>query len=125
MYIKLLLGLSGIIMMLQGAFFYIFSEMFTFFMFPEANDQAIEVGRTLLELISGALILTGILLFLSRKNVTSASKRILFGSSLGFAIIFFLQLKIVVLGDAVIFLPVLVLWALLAIISFYISYKSY
>ena len=125
MYIKLLLGISGIIMMLQGASFYIFSEMFTFFMFPEANDQAIEVGQTLLELTSGALILTGILLFLSRKNVTSASKRILFGSSFGFALIFFLQLKILVFGDAVIFLPVLFLWALLSFFSFYISYKSY
>ncbi len=124
MYIKLILTIAGIVMMIQGIVFYSFSEPLTVYMFPDVNDQAIQVGSTLRQLMAGGSIFIGIILFLSRKNVTSASRRILFGSSLGFFLIFLIQLKIIIYQEAVIFFPILILWALLSIISFYSSYKS-
>ena len=125
MYIKLLLTFSGIMMLLQGLAFYFFSENLTVFMFPEANDQALEVGLTLRQFMAGGSIFIGLILFLSRKNVTSASRRVLFGSSIGFSIIFLTQLKVLIFQEAVIFLPILILSALLAISSFFVAYRSY
>ena len=125
MAIKLLLSISGIIMILQGLCCYFFSEELALIIYPNSSHEAIKSGTILLELMSGSSIFIGIVLYLSRKNVASAARRVLLGSSFGYIIIFLILLKILIISEIIVFLPTLILWGLLAFSSFYISRKKY
>ena len=113
------LTIIGLVMFLQGLSFYFFAEAITVSMFPTSGDEAIEVGVVLRELIAVGSMFIGIILFLARTNVTSAAKRILFGSSIGFSLVVVILIHISLSNDFV-SIPILplIIFAIFAIVSF-------
>lgn len=113
------LTIIGLVMFLQGLSFYFFAEAITVSMFPTSGDEAIEVGVVLRELIAAGSMFIGIILFLARTNVTSAAKRILFGSSIGFSLVVVILIHISLSNDFV-SIPILplIIFAIFAIVSF-------
>ena len=116
---KGVLTVIGLVMFLQGLSFYFFAEAITVSMFPTSGDEAIEVGVVLRELIAAGSMFIGIILFLARTNVTSAAKRILFGSSIGFSLVVVILIHISLSNDFV-SIPILplIIFAIFAIVSF-------
>ena len=116
---KIALTVIGLVMFLQGLSFYFFAEAITVSMFPTSGDEAIEVGVVLRELIAAGSMFIGIILFLARTNVTSAAKRILFGSSIGFSLVVVILIHISLSNDFV-SIPILplIIFAIFAIVSF-------
>ena len=116
---KGVLTVIGLVMFLQGLSFYFFAEAITVAMFPTSGDEAIEVGVVLRELIAAGSMFIGIILFLARTNVTSAAKRILFGSSIGFSLVVVILIHISLSNDFV-SIPILplIIFAIFAIVSF-------
>ncbi len=116
---KTTLTVIGIVMIIQGLVFYGFSVSITQNMFPEAGSEAVEVGAIMRQLLAAGSLFIGIILFLARTNVTSAAKRILFGSSIGFTLILAVLIHIAVTHDSV-SVPVtpLILFAIFAVVSF-------
>jgi hypothetical protein len=98
---KITLTIIGLVMIVQGIVFYSFSEEITSNMFPHANSEALKVGHVLRQLLAAGSLFIGIILFLARTNVTSAAKRILFGASVGFAIIVITLVVISIFQDDV------------------------
>jgi len=78
------------------------------------------------QIISGIFLFVGILLLVARRNVTSAARRILFGSSIGFFIIISIQVKLYFIENIIIYWPIFIIFSVLCILSFYVSYlKKY
>ena len=109
-------------MLLLGIVFLIFPEFISLKMFPEANEKQIHIAVVHRQIMAGGCLFIGILLLLARRNVTSAAQRILFGSSIGFFILLFIQIKLIFSGDSNIYWPVIIIFSVLAILSFYVSY---
>ena len=122
MTIRALLTISSITMILLGLLFLSFPEYISVKMFPEASEEQIHIAIVHRQIMSGGCFFIGILLLLARKNVTSAAKRILFGSSIGFFILLSFQIKLIVSGDSNVYWPVIIVFSVLAILSFYVSY---
>ena len=117
---KVILTVIGSVMFLQGLAFYFFSIPITRDMFPSAGVEAIEVGSVLREILAAGSMFIGIILFLSRTNVTSSAKRILFGASIGFSILLAILTHIALTNDAVTipFTP-FIIFAIFAILAFF------
>ena len=98
---KITLTIIGLVMFVQGVFFYFYAIPITQNMFPTAGPEALEVGRILREILAGGSMFIGIILFLARTNVTSAAKRILFGASIGFSVILVILIRISISHDTV------------------------
>ena len=122
MTVRALLTYSSITMLLLGLVFLIFPEFISLKMFPEANEKQIHIAVVHRQIMAGGCLFIGILLLLARRNVTSAAQRILFGSSIGFFILLFIQIKLIFSGDSNIYWPVIIIFSVLAILSFYVSY---
>ena len=122
MTVRALLTISSLTMILLGLIFLIFPEFVSLKMFPEANEEQIHIAIVHRQIMSGGMFFIGILLLLARKNVTSAAKRILFGSSIGFCIVLSIQIKLFFSGDSNFYWPVVIIFSVLAILSFYVSY---
>ncbi len=122
MTVRALLTISSFTMLLLGLVFLIFQEFISLKMFPEANEKQIHIAIVHRQIMAGGCLFIGILLLLARRNVTSAAKRILFGSSIGFFILFLIQIKLIFSGDSKIYWPVMIIFSVLAILSFYVSY---
>ena len=116
---KVILTVIGSVMILQGIAFYFFSIPITQNMFPDAGDEAINVGAVLREILAAGSLFIGIILFLSRTNVTSSAKRILFGASIGFSILLAILTHIAFTNEAV-SIPItpFIIFAIFAIIAF-------
>ena len=82
MTVRALLTISSLIMILLGLIFLIFPEFVSLKMFPEANEKQIHIAIVHRQIMAGGCFFIGILLLLARRNVTSAAKRILLGSSM-------------------------------------------
>ena len=117
---KGILTVMGSVMFLQGLAFYFFSIPITQNMFPGVGDEAIEVGSILREILAAGSMFIGIILFLSRTNVTSSAKRILFGASIGFGILLAILTHIALTYDTV-SIPItpFIIFACFAVISFF------
>jgi len=116
---KTVLTVIGIAMIVQGITFYLYSVPITQNMFPNVKSEAIEVGEIMRQLLGAGSLFIGIILFLARTNVTSAAKRILFGSSIGFSIIVAVLVHVAITHDSVsIPLFPLILFGIFAVISF-------
>ena len=63
--------------------------------------------------MGGGSLFIGILLILAHRNVTSAAKRILFGTSIGFYILILIQLKQMIFDKNVVFWPVFITFFIL------------
>ena len=122
MTVRALLTISSITMLLLGLVFLIFPEFVSLKMFPEANEKQIHIAIVHRQIMAGGCLFIGILLLLARRNVTSAAKRILFGSSLGFFILLSIQIKLFFSGDSNFYWPIVIIFCVLAILSFYVSY---
>ena len=117
---KVILTVIGSVMILQGLAFYFFSMPITQNMFPDAGDEAIKVGAVLREILAAGSLFIGIILFLSRTNVTSSAKRILFGASIGFSILLAILTHIALTNEAV-SIPIapFIIFAFFAVLSFF------
>ena len=105
MTVRALLTYSSITMLLLGLVFLIFPEFISLKMFPEANEKQIHIAVVHRQIMAGGCLFIGILLLLARRNVTSAAKRILFGSSIGFFILLLIQIRLIFSGDSNIYWP--------------------
>ena len=116
---KIILTIIGLIMIIQGAIFYVYSIPITQDMFPSAGVEAVEVGAVMRKLLAGGSIFIGIILFLARTNVASVAKRILFGASIGFSILLILMVHISLTNDTV-NIPVapMIVFAIFSTVSF-------
>ncbi|MDC0196324.1 hypothetical protein OAJ93_01820 [Gammaproteobacteria bacterium] len=117
---KAILTVIGSVMFLQGLAFYFFSIPITQNMFPDAGNEAIKVGSVHRELLAAGSMFIGIILFLSRTNVTSSAKRILFGASIGFSVLLAILAHISYTNDTV-SIPIapFIIFAIFAIIAFF------
>ena len=126
MTIRGLLFLSGLIMIVLGLSFLVFPEIISKNIFQEANDGEIKIAAIHRQLMGGGSLFIGVLLLLAHRNVTSAAKRILFGTSLGFFIINLIQIKQMIFDKNNIFWPVFLIFLILGILSLYVSkYKKH
>ena len=105
MTIRGLLFLSGLTMIVLGISFLFFPELISKNIFQEANENEIKIASIHRQLMGGGSLFIGILLLLAHRNITSAAKRILFGTSLGFYILILIQIKQMIFDKSDIFWP--------------------
>ena len=122
MTIRGLLFLSGLTMIVLGLSFLVFPEFISKNIFQEANENEIKIASIHRQLMGGGSLFIGILLLLAHRNVTSAAKRILFGTSLGFYILILIQIKQMIFDKSDIFWQVFLIFFILGNLSLYVSY---
>jgi len=122
MTVRTLLTLSSFVMFLASLTFLIYPDYITLQIYPEASKTELQIAIIHRQMISGFCFFIGILIFLARKNVSSAAKRILFGTSLGFLILAFFEIKFFLFDNVSIYWPITLTFFTLGILSFYVSY---
>ena len=122
MTVRGILFLSSLTMLVLGLTFLFFPGLISMQIFPQAGEEEIRIATIHRELIGGGSFFTGILLMLAQRNVTSAAKRILFGTSIGFYILIIIQLKQMIFDNNIIFWPVFMIFLILGTLSLYVSY---
>ena len=122
MTVRGILFLSSLTMLFLGLCFLVFPDFISRQIFPHASDDVIRIATIHRELMGGGSLFIGILLILAHRNVTSAAKRILFGTSIGFYILIIIQLKQMIFDKNVIFWPVFIIFLILGTLSLYVSY---
>ena len=122
MTVRGILFLSSLTMLILGLTFLFFPDFISIKIFPQASEKEIKIATIHRELMGGGSLFIGILLLLAHRNVTSAAKRILFGTSIGFYILIIIQLKQMIFDKNVIFWPVFIIFFILGTLSFYVSY---
>ena len=122
MTVRGILFLSSLTMLILGLTFLFFPDFISMKIFPEASEKEIGIATIHRELMGGGSLFIGILLILAHRNVTSAAKRILFGTSIGFYILIIIQLKQMIFDKNVIFWPVFTIFFILGTLSLYVSY---
>ena len=126
MTVRGLLSISSFAMLIMGIVFLLFPEYIKFNEIQDPSEKEKLIAIVNKQIISGIFLFVGILLLVARRNVTSAARRILFGSSIGFFIIISIQLKLYFIENIVIYWPTFVIFSVLCILSFYVSYlKKY
>ena len=126
MTVRGLLSISSLTMLFLGIVFLLFPEYISFneIQNPSENEKLISIVNK--QIISGIFLFVGILLLVARRNVTSAARRILLGSSIGFFIIISIQVKLYFIENIIIYWPIFIIFSVLCILSFYVSYlKKY
>ena len=122
MTVRGILFLSSLTMLILGLTFLFFPDFISMKIFPQASEKEIRIATIHRELMGGGSLFIGILLILAHRNVTSAAKRILFGTSIGFYIILIIQLKQIIFDQNIVFWPVFVIFFILGTLSLYVSY---
>ena len=122
MTVRGILFLSSLTMLILGLSFLVFPDFISMKIFPQASENEIRIATLHRQLMGGGSLFIGILLMLAHRNVTSAAKRILFGSSLGFSILVLIQLKQIIFDQNDIFWPVFIIFLILGTLSLYVSY---
>ena len=122
MTVRGILFLSSLTMLILGLTFLLFPDFISMKIFPQASEKEIRIATVHRELMGGGSLFIGILLILAHRNVTSAAKRILFGTSIGFYIYMLIQLKQVIFDKNIIFWPVFIIFFILGTLSLYVSY---
>ena len=122
MTVRGILFLSSLTMLILGLTFLFFPDFISMKIFPQASEKEISIATIHRELMGGGSLFIGILLVLAHRNVTSAAKRILFGTSIGFYILIIIQLKQMIVDKNVIFWPVFIIFFILGTLSLYVSY---
>ena len=126
MTVRGLLSISSLTMLFMGIVFLIFPEYVTFNEIQNPSEKEKFIAIINKQIISGIFLFVGILLLVARRNVTSAARRILFGSSIGFFIIISIQVKLYFIENIIIYWPIFIIFSVLCIFSFYVSYlKKY
>tara|TARA_B100000424_G_C22860372_1_gene458569 strand:- start:170 stop:550 length:381 start_codon:yes stop_codon:yes gene_type:complete len=122
MTVRGILFLSSLTMLILGLAFLFFPDFISMKIFPQASEKEIRIATIHRELMGGGSLFIGILLILAHRNVTSAAKRILFGTSIGFYILILIQLKQMIFDKDVVFWPVFIIFFILGTLSLYVSY---
>ena len=122
MTVRGILFLSSLTMLVLGLTFLFFPALISMQIFPQANEKEIRIATIHRELLGGSSFFIGILLMLAHRNVTSAAKRILFGTSIGFCTLIIIHLKQMIFDNNIIFWPVFIIFLILATLSLYVSY---
>ena len=122
MTVRGILFLSSLTMLILGLTFLFFPDFISMKIFPQVSEKEIRIATIHRELMGGGSLFIGILLILAHRNVTSAAKRILFGTSIGFYILLIIQLKQIIFDKNVVFWPVFVIFFILGTLSLYVSY---
>ena len=122
MTVRGILFLSSLNMLILGLAFLFFPDFISMKIFPQASEKEIRIATIHRELMGGGSFFIGILLILAHRNVTSAAKRILFGTSIGFYIIILIQLKQMIFDINGVFWPVFITFFILGTLSIYVSY---
>ena len=126
MTVRGLLSVSSLTMLFMGIVFLLFPEYVTFNEIQDPSEKERFIAIVNKQIISSIFLFVGILLLVARRNVTSAAKRILFGSSIGFFIIISIQVKLYFIENIIIYWPIFIIFSVLSILSFYVSYlKKY
>ena len=126
MTVRGLLSISSLTMLFMGIVFLLFPEYVTFNEIQNPSEKEKFIAIINKQIISGIFLFVGILLLVARRNVTSAARRILFGSSIGFFIIISIQVKLYFIENIIIYWPIFIIFSILCILSFYVSYlKKY
>ena len=126
MTVRGLLSISSLTMLFMGIIFLIFPEYLPFNEIQDPSEKEKLITIVNKQIIAGIFLFVGILLLIARRNITSAARRILFGSSIGFFIIISIQVKLYFIENIIIYWPIFIIFSLLSILSFYISYlKKY
>ena len=126
MTVRGLLSISSLTMLFLGIVFLLFPEYLTFNEIQNPSEKEKFIAIINKQIISGIFLFVGILLLVARRNVTSAARRILFGSSIGFFIIISIQVKLYFIENIIIYWPIFIIFSVLCILSFYVSYlKKY
>ena len=126
MTVRGLLSISSLTMLFMGIVLLIFPEYVTFNEIQNPSEKEKFIAIINKQIISGIFLFVGILLLVARRNVTSAARRILFGSSIGFFIIISIQVKLYFIENIIIYWPIFIIFSVLCILSFYVSYlKKY
>ena len=122
MTVRGILFLSSLTMLILGLTFLFFPDFISMKIFPQASEKEIRIATIHRELMGGGSLFIGILLMLAHRNVTSAAKRILFGTSIGFYIFIIIQLKQMIFDKNLVFWPVFITFFILGTLSLYVSY---
>ena len=122
MTIRGILFLSSLTMLVLGLTFLFFPDLISMKIFPQASEKEIRIATIHRELMGGGSLFIGILLLLAHRNVTSAAKRILFGTSIGFYIFIIIQMKQMIFDKNLVFWPVFITFFILGTLSLYVSY---
>ena len=122
MTVRGILFLSSLTMLILGLTFLFFPDFISIKIFPQASEKEIKIATIHRELMGGGSLFIGILLILAHRNVTSAAKRILFGTSIGFYIFIIIQLKQMIFDKNLVFWPVFITFFILGTLSLYVSY---
>lgn len=122
MTVRGILFLSSLTMLILGLIFLFFPDFISMKIFPQASEKEISIATIHRELMGGGSLFIGILLILAHRNVTSAAKRILFGTSIGFYILILIQLKQMIFDKNGVFWPVFITFFILGTLSLYVSY---
>ena len=103
--------------------FYVFAEFFTKITFPQAEGYAIELGNAMRYVLAASIFLTSSMLFHLR-NLTGESnqKSVLFGTSLGFAVVCITLLTLHTTG-AINAIPPIIATGFLSILCFFSQSK--
>ena len=126
MTVRGLLSISSLTMLFMGIILLIFPEYIPFNEIQDPSEKEKLIAIVNKQIISGIFLFVGILLLVARRNVTSAARRILFGSSIGFFIIISIQVKLYFIENIIIYWPIFIIFSVLCILSFYVSYlKKY
>ena len=126
MTVRGLLSISSLTMLFMGIIFLIFPEYVSFNEIQDPSEKEKLIAIVYKQIISGIFLFVGILLLVARRNVTSAARRILFGSSIGFFIIISIQVKLYFIENIIIYWPIFIIFSVLSILTFYVSYlKKY
>ena len=126
MTVRGLLSISSLTMLIMGIVFLLFPEYVTFNEIQDPSEKEKFIAIVNKQIISGVFLFVGILLLVARRNITSAARRILFGSSIGFFIIISIQVKLYFIENIIIYWPIFIIFNVLCILSFYVSYlKKY
>ena len=105
---KLTFTICSAVSFLFSISFYVFAEFFTKITFPQAEGYAIELGNAMRYVLAASIFLASSMLFHLR-NLTGESnqKSVLFGTSLGFAVVCITLLTYIQLGQSVQYLQLL------------------
>ena len=103
MTVRGLLSISSLTMLFMGMIFLIFPEYVSFNEIQDPSEKEKLIAIVNKQIISGVFLIVGILLLVARRNVTSAARRILLGSSIGFFIIIAIQVKLYFIENIIIY----------------------
>jgi Na+-driven multidrug efflux pump len=122
-----ILAFNGLVMIGIGITFIFFSQKLTLLIFPQtiSNPDALQVGVICKVIMGMFSIFIGLILYLAHKSIRSTGQRLLLVSSFGFFLMFCTFLYIFFNNKGVVPIIGLIIFSLLAFLSFYVSTRNY